>query len=96
MHLALRLTFLLQKQRLGNLTKQYAQLAGIQELAAASAEKFGISTAQASADLADLGSSLGSTGANLKDLNDIYEGFNTLLAVNVCKQPTSGICAARN
>ena len=69
-------------QRLGNLTKQYAQLAGIQELAAASAEKFGISTAQASADLADLGSRLGSSGANLKDLSDIYEGFNTLLAVN--------------
>ena len=69
-------------QRLENLTKQYTQLAGIQELAAASAQKFGISTAQASADLADLGSRLGSSGANLKDLNDIYEGFNTLLAVN--------------
>ena len=27
-------------------------------------------------------SRLGSSGANLKDLNDIYEGFNTLLAVN--------------
>ena len=32
--------------------------------------------------MADLGSRLGSSGANLKDLNDIYEGFNTLLAVN--------------
>ena len=70
------------EQRLNNLTKQYQQLAGIQELAAVSAQKFGISTAQASADLADLGSRLGSSGANLKDLNDIYEGFNTLLAVN--------------
>ena len=70
------------EQRLNNITKQYSQLAGIQELAAVSAQKFGVSTAQASADLADLGSRLGSSGANLKDLNDIYEGFNTLLAVN--------------
>ena len=70
------------QQRLNNITKQYQQLAGIQELAAVSAQKFGISTAQASSDLADLGSRLGSSGANLKDLNDIYEGFNTLLAVN--------------
>ena len=70
------------EQRLNNLTKQYSQLAGIQELAAVSAQKFGISNAQAAADLADLGSRLGSAGANLKDLNDIYEGFNTLLAVN--------------
>ena len=70
------------EQRLNNITKQYQQLAGIQELAAVSARKFGISTAQASSDLADLGSRLGSSGANLKDLNDIYEGFNTLLAVN--------------
>ena len=70
------------EQRLNNITKQYQQLAGIQELAAVSAQKFGVSTAQASADLADLGARLGSSGANLKDLNDIYEGFNTLLAVN--------------
>ena len=70
------------EQRLNNLTKQYSQLAGIQELAAVSAQKFGVSNAQAAADLADLGSRLGSTGANLKDLTDIYEGFNTLLAVN--------------
>ena len=70
------------EQRLNNIGKQYSQLAGIQELAAASAEKFGVSTAQAASDLADLGSRLGSSGANLKDLSDIYEGFNTLLAVN--------------
>ena len=70
------------EQRLSNITKQYQQLAGIQDLAAVSAQKFGISEAQAAADLADLGSRLGSSGANLKDLNDIYEGFNTLLAVN--------------
>ena len=70
------------EQRLANLTKQYQQLDGIQELAAASAQKFGISTAQASSDLADLGSRLGAAGANLKDINDIYEGFNTLLALN--------------
>ena len=55
--------------RLNNITKQYQQLAGIQELAAVSARKFGLSTAQASSDLADLGSRLGSSGANLKDLN---------------------------
>ena len=61
--------------RLNNVVKKYEQFAGIQELAAASAQKFGISNAQAASDLADLGSRLGSTGANLKDLNDIYEGF---------------------
>ena len=68
--------------RLTNVVRKYKELAGIQELAAVSARKFGISNAQAASDLADLGSRLGSSGANLKDLNDIYEGFNTLLAVN--------------
>ena len=68
--------------RLKNITKQFSQLTGIQELAAVSAKNFGVSTAQASSDLADLGARLGSSGANLKDLDDIYKGFNTLLAVN--------------
>ena len=68
--------------RLDNLIQRYEQFAGIQQLAAQSAEKFGISQAQASNDLASLGSRLGASGANLQDLSDIYDGFNTLLATN--------------
>ena len=68
--------------RLDNVAKKYDQLVGIQDLATISAKRFGVSNAQAASDLADLGSRLGSSGANLQDLNDIYSGFNTLLAVN--------------
>ena len=51
--------------RARNVVKSYEQLAGIQDVAAASAEKFGISQAQALSDLTDLGSRLGSTGRSL-------------------------------
>ena len=68
--------------RARNVVKSYEQLAGIQDVAAASAEKFGISQAQALSDLTDLGSRLGSTGRSLDDIKDIYEGFNTVLVNN--------------
>ena len=68
--------------RARNVTKAYEQLAGITEVAAASAEKFGISNSQALSDLTDLGSRLGSTGRSLDDIKDIYEGFNTVLVNN--------------
>ncbi len=68
--------------RATNLTAAFGQLKGIQELAAASANKFRISNSQALSDLVDLGSRLGSSGANLNDLHNIYDGFNTLLIKN--------------
>ena len=70
------------QQRVQNLTETYKQYIGIQDLAAQSANQFGISNAQALKDLADLGSRLGGTGATLKDLEDAYQGFNTLIVNN--------------
>ncbi len=70
------------QQRVQNLTKTYQQFIGIQNLAAQSAKRFGVSNAQALSDLTDLGSRLGGTGASLKDLENIYQGFNTLLVNN--------------
>ena len=70
------------QQRVQNLTKTYQQFIGIQNLAAQSAQRFGISNAQALSDLTDLGSRLGATGASLRDLENIYQGFNTLLVNN--------------
>ena len=70
------------QQRVQNLTKTYSQFVGIQDLAAQSASKFAVSNAQALSDLTDLGSRLGSTGTSLQDIQNIYEGFNTLLVNN--------------
>ena len=68
--------------RLDNLTKRYQQFIGIQDLATISANKFGIAEADVAKSLASLGSRLGASGANLQDLSDIYNGFNTILATN--------------
>ena len=70
------------QQRVQNLTTTYQQFIGIQDLAAQSARRFGISNAQALSDLTDLGARLGGTGATLRDLENIYQGFNTLLVNN--------------
>ena len=68
--------------RAGLLVKRYTQLDGIQKVAAQSAEKFRLTQTNALGDLVDLGSRLGATGTSLDDIKTIYEGFNTLLAVN--------------
>ena len=70
------------EQRITNVTKKYQQFVGIQKSAAAAAKTFAVSQTQALSDFGDLASRLGSTGASLKDLENIYGGFNTLLIQN--------------
>ena len=70
------------EQRINNITKKYQQFAGIQRSAAEAAKTFAVSQAQALSDFGDLASRLGSTGVSLKDLENIYGGFNTLLIEN--------------
>ena len=68
--------------RIDNLVKNFSQFAGIQDLATQSAQKFRLSQADALSALTNLGNRLGSSGASLEDLKNIYEGLNTLLVVN--------------
>ena len=68
--------------RAKNLAQSYRQLAGIQGVAAEAASKFQISNQQSLSDLVDLGNRLGAQGTSLKDIQNIYEGFNTLLIKN--------------
>ena len=70
------------EQRIQNVTQEYQQFIGIQESAAQAATTFSVSNQQALSDFSDLASRLGSTGASLKDLENIYGGFNTLLVNN--------------
>ena len=64
------------------LTQRFSQLAGIQQVAAQSAEKFRIAQTDTLAALIDLGNRLGPQGASLAEIRDVYEGFNTVLAIN--------------
>ena len=68
--------------RAKNLAQSYGQLAGIQGVAAEAASKFQISNQQSLSDMVDLGNRLGAQGTSLKDIQNIYEGFNTLLIKN--------------
>ncbi len=68
--------------RINSLTKSYSKFEGVQEIAARSAEKFRLTQTEALQTYADLGSRLGGTAVDLKDLENIYEGFNTLLINN--------------
>jgi tape measure domain-containing protein len=68
--------------RIGLLTKNFTQLTGIQEVAANAAKKFNLSQAESLGTLTDLGNRIGPTGASLQDVANVYEGFNTLLALN--------------
>ena len=68
--------------RIGLLTKNFTQLTGIQEVAANAAKKFNLSQAESLGTLTDLGNRIGPTGASLQDVVNVYEGFNTLLALN--------------
>jgi tape measure domain-containing protein len=64
------------------LTQRFGQLAGIQQVAAQSADKFRIAQTDTLAALIDLGNRLGPQGASLAEIKDVYEGFNTILAIN--------------
>ena len=64
------------------LTQRFRQLAGIQQVAAQSANKFRIAQTDTLAALIDLGNRLGPQGASLAEIKDVYEGFNTILAIN--------------
>jgi lambda family phage tail tape measure protein len=68
--------------RIGLLTKNFSQLTGIQEVAANAAKKFNLSQSESLGALTDLGNRIGPTGASLQDVANVYEGFNTLLALN--------------
>ena len=64
------------------LGQTYNQLAGIQEAATRSSEKFLISNVDAIKAYVDLGNRLGSQGATIADIENIYEGLNTVLVTN--------------
>jgi tape measure domain-containing protein len=78
--------------RIGLLTKNFTQLTGIQEVAANAAKKFNLSQAESLGTLTDLGNRIGPTGASLQDVANVYEGFNTLLALN--KVNTAGAASS--
>jgi tape measure domain-containing protein len=86
--LVLRKTFLDASElesaqaRIGLLIKNFSQLSGIQQVAADAAKKFNLSQAESLNSLTDLGNRIGPTGASLEDIKNVYEGFNTLLALN--------------
>jgi tape measure domain-containing protein len=68
--------------RIGLLTKNFQQLSGIQGVAANAAQKFNLSQSESLNALTDLGNRIAPTGASLQDITNVYEGFNTLLALN--------------
>ena len=70
------------EQRINNVTKKYSQFIGIQNVATQAAKTFAVSQQQALSDFSSLAARLGSTGASLKDLENIYGGFNTILLEN--------------
>jgi len=70
------------QSRIGLLSKNFQQLAGIQDVAAKAAKKFNLSQSESLSALTDLGNRIGPTGASLEDVANVYEGFNTLLALN--------------
>lgn len=64
------------------LTERFTQLAGIQQVASQSADKFRLSQTATLTALVDLGNRLGPQGATINEIRDVYEGFNTILAIN--------------
>ena len=64
------------------LTQRFTQLSGIQQVAAQSADKFRLSQTATLTALVDLGNRLGPQGATINEIRDVYEGFNTILAIN--------------
>ena len=70
------------QSRIGLLSKNFQQLTGIQDVASNAARKFNLSQTESLSALTDLGNRIGPTGASLEDVANVYEGFNTLLALN--------------
>ncbi len=70
------------QSRIELVSKNFQQLAGIQDVAANAARKFNLSQSESLSALTDLGNRIGPTGASLEDVANVYEGFNTLLALN--------------
>ena len=70
------------QSRIGLLSKNFQQLTGIQDVASNAARKFSLSQTESLSALTDLGNRIGPTGASLEDVANVYEGFNTLLALN--------------
>jgi len=64
------------------LVDRFDQLAGVQQVAAKSANTFKLSQTEVLNSLIDLGNRLGPQGASLTEIQDIYDGFNTILAIN--------------
>ncbi len=64
------------------LTQRFTKLSGIQQVAAQSADKFRLSQTATLTALVDLGNRLGPQGATINEIKDVYEGFNTILAIN--------------
>ena len=64
------------------LGQTYQQLAGIQDTALQSAEKFRLSNVEAINAYIDLGNRLGEQGASVEDLQNVFEGLNTVFAIN--------------
>ena len=70
------------QSRIGLLVKNFGQLSGIQNIAADAAKKFNLNQTESLNALTDLGNRIGPTGASLKDISTVYDGFNTLLVLN--------------
>jgi tape measure domain-containing protein len=70
------------QSRIGLLVKNFGQLSGIQNVAADAAKKFNLNQTESLNALTDLGNRIGPTGASLKDISTVYDGFNTLLVLN--------------
>ena len=64
------------------LTTEFTQLAGIEQVAAASADRLKLSNSQVLASYIDLGNRLGEQGTSLNDIQQVYEGLNTVLVKN--------------
>ena len=64
------------------LEQEFNQLIGIQEAAARSAEKFILSETQVLQSYINLGNRLGEQGATVADLENVYDGLNTVLVKN--------------
>jgi tape measure domain-containing protein len=64
------------------LTTEFAQLDGIQQVAAQSADRLKLANSEVLASYIDLGNRLGEQGTSLNDIQQVYEGLNTVLVKN--------------
>ena len=64
-------------RRLTLLSRQYGELAEVQQAAAEAADTFGLSTTQANRQFAQIYARLRPVGVELEDIKVVFEGFNT-------------------